>query len=174
VPWQCSVCPRSDRKTIDTALEGGTSFRKVAQTFGLGRTSVTNHAGRCIGVVESRERSRAAQGRQRRKTPAVAVDVAAVESPADVMREVQRMYKEAWALYEEAKRTRDTRLMDKALGQIGSTIDRFAKAMKVYDDGTHFVNDHSTKVLQIVSKMSEDELRAYLAGGIGRTEVIDA
>jgi transposase len=163
MPWDCSICTsRSDRPAIDDALKGGTSIRQVARAFGLGRTSVSNHAGRCLGVTETRERSRAARGQPRRKRPSQTAEVRPIESPQDVLQEVQRMYQEAWALYEEAKRTSDTRLMDKALGQVGSTIDRFAKVYGMFKTDIPLNDNRTVNVFANVKPEDLLELRRAL------------
>lgn len=164
MPWDCSLCPRPDRAAIDEALRTGTSLRTIAKTFGLGRTSIGNHA-RCIGALESRERSRAARGRPRRKRPTATLPIPPIESREDVIADLQRLRIEAYTLFESAKGRSDWKQAQLLFNQLVALVDRFGEMHRVLGPkGAVTVNiDASTKALHVLGNLDEATIRAMLA-----------
>lgn len=164
MPLPCSICSHPDLRAIDQALIGKTPLRKIAVTFNVGRTALSNHMHVHTDAWEKRERRAAATRGPRRKRPVVTVDPVVIESPADFVRELQRAYTETLSLLEEGKRTSDTRLVEKCLGQVGSMLDRFAKMLNLYSDSAPILVDRSQKVLNVIGALSDEQLRALIAG----------
>ena len=93
-----------------------------------------------------------------------------LQSPADVLEELRWAYGETKALFDVAKKSRDTRLMDKAIGQAAGLLDRFAKSYGMFSDGTVVNVNQTTQRLEVaVASLSDDQLRAIIAGEAATT-----
>lgn len=121
------------------ALHAQVSWREIERQSGIPKDTVGRHARHCLGLI-SPDPKTARNGRRRaQRTLANAVsaaEAAPIESSADVLRERQYLFAEAKALYERAKASSDTRLLDKALAEAGALLDRFARSFGRFGDGT--------------------------------------
>lgn len=63
----CAIGKRADADTIDTAIRGGGSVRKVAERFGLTKTAVGEHRIRCLGLGVQAPTVKTAKGAKRKK-----------------------------------------------------------------------------------------------------------
>ena len=179
MPWDCSVCPRPDRASIDEALLGRTTLRSVAKTFGLGRTAISNHAAH-IGALEQRQRSRAARGLSRRKKPATPLDIKPIAGPDDVVEDLQRLRVAAYELFEGAKERSDWKQAQLLFGQLVQIIDRFGDMHKVLGAKgvTLNVDQRTQKIVAMYDSLPVEVLRALKTGEttieavIGSLEVV--
>jgi hypothetical protein len=163
----CKVCARPDRAAIDERIVAGTSFREIGRAFGVPKDTIARHARAHVAAATSGNAKRSRENARKRVSRSLsALKVAVtIETPADVMRELSRLYSEALTLFEQAKATGDTRLQEKALAQGGVLIEKLAKALGVFTDAA-IVVDRSTKVLNVLADVPEDVLRAFLTGEI--------
>jgi hypothetical protein len=99
----------------------------------------------------------------------------ALNSPADVLEELRYLYGETKGLYEVAKASHDTRLMDKAISNGAALLDRFAKSFGMFQDGTTInVNPVDAKIVAVVRDMSTEELRAYIRSTAKAPDALEA
>lgn len=162
MPTPCSICSHPELKAIEQALIGKASIRSIAKSFGVGRNALQHHLGFHSDAKETRDRRAAAKGvkRQRRAAAAPEAPAKAIRSTEAVFAELDWQYAEIKALYEEAKSTRDWRLADKALAAAGSLIDKYAKALKVYDDG--FSVNIDARTVRVSPTITEDFMKEYI------------
>jgi hypothetical protein len=164
--YDCSICSRADRDQIDAALRARTPLRSISKTFGGGsdiRTGLKNHAVGCITGLGRGARANAKGGRPRRAgLPTIGDDfiTPSILSANDVITELTWAYGETKRLYEIARAGSDTRLMDKALAQSGTFLEKFSKIHRLYDDGTTVEVD--AKIANVLASLSEDGLRGLL------------
>jgi hypothetical protein len=162
MPLPCSVCSHPKRAEVDAALKSATPIRRLGIEFGLGRTALRNHlTSHSPEAHETRRRRAAAIGKTRRGTARKAISVS-IRTPEDVFEQLEWQYGEMQGLAENARRTGDTLRLEKALVQLGVLIDKFAKALKVYDDGTTVNIDASARVMKLISGLSDSELLALV------------
>lgn len=165
MPAACKICAHDQRDVIDRSILAGTSLRAVARTFQAGRSAIARHGANHVHAADVR--AEVAKSRKMALSKvAVAANLADVklDSPADVLAELRWAYAETKALYEIAKNTSDTRLMDKAIGQSAGILDRFAKSFGMFTDGAVYNIDASTKRLEVaVGKLSDEQLAVALA-----------
>ena len=185
-PTSCSVCEHPEREKIDVALRGGTSIRGIGKTFGIGRTAITGHAAKHTTAIETRAFREAARGRaQNRKTNATATSMKPVESPEDVVADLQTLRVEAFGLFEQAKARADWKSAERIFGQMVAVVDRFGEMHKVLGSkGISFTVDRSTQQISVLASLTDGQLDALLArSAAGETialpsalegEVIDA
>lgn len=185
-PTSCSVCEHPDREKIDVALRGGTSLRGIGKTFGIGRTAITGHAAKHTTAIETRAFREAARGRIRRRKPnAAATSMKPVESPEDVVADLQTLRVEAFGLFEQAKGRADWKSAERIFGQMVAVVDRFGEMHKVLGSkGISFTVDRSTQQISVLASLTDGQLDALLArSAIGETialpreiegEVVDA
>jgi len=162
----CTVCARADRAEIDERLTAKLSIRRISAEFGAGRTALANHASH-TGARAARARSAAARGVSKRRRAAVALEPVEVASPADVLSEWRWLYDQGRTLLAEATQLRDWRLAAKAVESVGGILDKFSRAFGLYaDDAAKIVvNTGEQKIINVVSSMSEEDLRRYLLTG---------
>ena len=185
-PTSCSVCEHPNRDKIDVALRGGTSLRGIGKTFGIGRTAITGHAAKHTTAIETRAFREAARGRvHNRKANAAATSLKPVESPEDVVADLQTLRVEAFGLFEQAKARADWKSAERIFGQMVAVVDRFGEMHKVLGSkGISFTVDRSTQQISVLASLTDGQLDALLArSAIGETialpreiegEVVDA
>jgi len=161
----CSVCESPDREKIDVALRGGTSLRGIGKTFGIGRTAITGHAAKHTTAIETRAFREAARGRIRRRKPnAAATSMKPVESPEDVVADLQTLRVEAFGLFEQAKGRADWKSAERIFGQMVAVVDRFGEMHKVLGSkGISFTVDRSTQQISVLASLTDGQLDALLA-----------
>ena len=159
----CSVCESPDREKIDAALRGGTSLRGIGKTFGIGRTAITGHAAKHTTAIETRAFREAARGRIR-KPKAVTQSVKPIESPEDVVADLQWLRTEALGLYAQAKARHDWKSAERIFVQVVSVVDRFAEMHRVLGGkGVSVTVDRSTQQISILASLTDGQLDALLA-----------
>lgn len=89
-----------------------------------------------------------------------------IESAEDVVADLQRLRNEAFDLFEGAKARKDWQRAQQLFTQLVAIIDRFGEMHKVLGPkgSVNVVIDNSTRALTVLSKLSDAELRAIIAG----------
>jgi hypothetical protein len=156
----CKICSHDRREAIDRAILAGTSLRMVARTFNIARTATQRHASNHVHAADVR--AEVAKARKQvltevaASTPAGPVQIA---SASDVLDELRWAYGETKQLYEIAKAASDTRLMDKAISQVGAFLEKFSRCFGMYQDGVTVNLDARTIN---VSGASPEFMREYI------------
>jgi hypothetical protein len=161
----CKICSHDRREAIDRAILAGTSLRMVARSFNIARTATQRHAS---NHVHADVRAEVAKARQQVLTQVAASTPAGpvqIESAGDVLDELRWAYGETKQLYEIAKASTDTRLMDKAIGQVGTFLDKFARAFGMFNDGVVVnVDARQTRIIEIYDSLPLETVRRIKAG----------
>lgn len=179
-PTSCTVCEHPQREQIDVALRGGTSVRSICKAFDVGRTAVSGHAAKHTTALETRKYREAARGGRRRPLEASAPALKPIDSPEDVVEDLQRLRIESFELFEKAKARADWKSAERIFGQVVAVVDRFGEMHKVLGSkGISVTVDRSTRVLNVLGGLSEAELRALLVRAeagetVALPEVLDA
>jgi hypothetical protein len=159
----CTVCDRPDRERIDAALRGGTSVRGIAKAFDLGRTAIAGHAARHTTAEQTRKYRDAAKNGRKRAPKAAIVELKPIENPEDVVSDLQRLRVSAFDLFAQAQARADWKSAERIFSQLIAVVDRFGEMHRVLGSkGVNVTVDRSTRVLNVLGAMSEDDLRALL------------
>lgn len=172
-PTACSICEHPERDKIDIALRGGTSVRAVAKSYDVGRTAVTGHASKHTTAIETRNHRVAARSRMRNpKSATVAMTIKPVESPEDVVEDLQRLRVEAFGLFEEAKARADWKSAERIFGQVVAVVDRFGEMHRVLGSkGVNVTVDRSTQQISILASLTDGQLDALLARSVAGVSI---
>jgi hypothetical protein len=180
----CTVCRHVRRGEIDTAIHALTSFRMVGRTFGVPKDTIARHARAHCGITETpAQATENARRRSERKVAASVVDVKPIETAEDVVEDLQWLRVEAMGLFEQAKARSDWKSAERLFSQLVAVTDRFGEMHKVLGPkGSVTVSiDRSSRVMNVIGAMSEDDLRKLLARAeagetiaLPTSEVIDA
>jgi hypothetical protein len=88
-----------------------------------------------------------------------------LRSPSDVLGALESVVSESLALLERSKATGDLRMQNSLLNTLVATLDKLAKSVGLYQDGTVVnVNTTNQRLELAVSKLSDDQLLALLGG----------
>ncbi len=163
MPPPCRVCGHPQRKQIEDELIRCTPERKIAAQFGLGRTSISNHARSHCDAREIRaKRKRAARivaAERRGFKPATVT----IDGAADVLECSKRLLGEVLGVASHAKELHDDRLALQAAKQATDLLTQIGRAHGLFREESLVVNiDASAKALKIIGEMPEPELRAAL------------
>lgn len=163
----CSVCERNDRDQIDGAIRARTSDRAIAKRFGIGRTAIKNHALAHVTGLGRDARPNAKGGRPRNAPPPVPETPIDLRDRDAVMVEFGAMYGETRALLVLAKQSGDLVRIEKAIAACCDVLDRHAKTLGLFTDGTVVNIDARTqKVVALYDSLSTEVLERLAAGEI--------
>jgi hypothetical protein len=170
---KCVGCVRKDRKGIEAAINSGTALADVSRAFHISRDTLQRHrADHMPKPILSAPAAPAALT----ETPAypkpaplaiVTLPRAkTVESAEDVIADLQRLRNEAFDLFESAKAREDWQRAQQLFTQLVAIIDRFGEMHKVLGPkgSVNVVIDNSSRTLNMLSRLSDAELRAIIAG----------
>jgi hypothetical protein len=154
----CTVCTHPDHVAIDKKLAGGHEAASLARKYSLEPTSVRRHKAshlvrpRTVGEVGS-DAEFAAWLEQRN-----------LETPADVLAYAKHCVWRIDRLAEKAEADGDLSTAVRAItATLKSMETLFGKVTGLISDSPTI--DASTKVIAVLSSLSEQQLRAFLAGG---------
>jgi hypothetical protein len=195
LPQLCRVCHRKDRRRIEAALAAGTPMADVARTHHVSADSIKRHraSGHIAGMPKPEPRPPRVPKPKRVPKPAVdglaatevqrlrapeaeperftlaqattALEPVSLRSPEDVLTALEWSVGETKALLQRAKDAGDLRLQNQLLQTAIGALDKLAKSVGLYSDGTIVNVDAGTRKLEIAcASLSTDELRLLLAG----------
>jgi hypothetical protein len=160
----CKICTRADRQQIDAALTSGSALESVAQAFSLPLYSAQRHRANHVKAIS--EKTQATATATPAPSPIDPVKLS-LRSPEDVLEQLEWAVAETKALLESAKAAGDLRLQDRLLQTALGALDKLAKSVGLYNDGTVVNVNTTTQRLELaVSKMTDEQLRALLAGNM--------
>jgi hypothetical protein len=176
MPYLCKICTSDRRESIDRSILAGTSLRTIASTFNISRMAVQRHGANHVHAADVR--AEVAKARKQvltevaASTPAGPVQIA---SASDVLDELRWTYGETKQLYEIAKASSDTRLMDKAIGQVGAFLEKFSRCFGMYQDGvTVNIDARQTKLIAMYDALPEGVLLALDRGETTIEQVLES
>lgn len=140
------------------------SIRKTARAFSIGTSTISRHAAHS-GVRSARNAEHKNDSEDVCPGPIVPI-----ESAEDVRREWLWQYNELRTIYEAAKARNDWQRANRVMDSASALVEKFAKMLGLYSDGPNIVLDQSTKVIAMVSKLTDAELRALARGEPLETE----
>jgi hypothetical protein len=161
VPRRCSVCANKHTAEISKELLAGGSIRGVASRYHIVAASVGRHLRGCLRTVRKAEKLRGDEARTS------VADSSRFDSldPKTLVAATARLVDEALDLLGHAKKADDRRTALVALREARDGLALLMKAagMLAGDVGTTVI-DNRKQVLNVLGKLSEDELRAIVAG----------
>ena len=169
----CTICRDPRRDEIDAAILQQVPTRTVAQKFGIKRHDpLVRHRKNCLGdqigyLNEERSalHARVAVPRVKAALAAiegnrVAIEPGVLETPEDVLAAARLVNHELEEITHEARRLGDGRMALGAVRERVGLLSFFARAFHMFDEGGTTI-DQSTKVVNFLGKLSDDELRAF-------------
>ncbi len=164
MPRSCSICSHPETAKITKALTSGDSLRSTASRFHITAAATHRHLTRCLKVTRSIEKL---EKPRLDATQTSVSDSSRFDSlePKTLVAATARLVDEALSLLEHAKRADDRRTALVALREARDGLALLMKAagMLAGDVGTTVI-DNRKQVLNVLGKLSEDELRAIVAG----------
>jgi hypothetical protein len=181
---RCTICVRGDRTRIDAALLSGSEVKETARAYSVSSFALLRHrsAGHVLGIAAApkpkpvvpglnpaeveRLRPPATRAAEPQPAPASIEPVSvSLRSPSDVLGALESVVSESLALLERSKATGDLRMQNSLLNTLVATLDKLAKSVGLYQDGTVVnVNTTNQRLELAVSKLSDDQLLALLGG----------
>ncbi len=171
MPRQCSVCTHLESAAITKELLAGGSTRGVASRYGTTGASVGRHLRGCLRVVRRAEAS--AQDGTRAESAALSRFDSS--DPQSLVATTARLVDEALGLLEHAKNAGDRRT---ALQALREARDGLALLMRVAgllapDNSVTVAVDARKQSIQLLGKLTEDELRALARGAMNEPGAIE-
>ncbi|MGA7094761.1 MAG: hypothetical protein WBX23_12085 [Candidatus Cybelea sp.] len=163
MPRACSICTHERTAEITKALTSGDSLRAIAARFEVTTAAAQRHLRNCLRTVRRAEKS--APDETRINAP-VSSRFDTLD-PSTLVAATARLVDEALDLLEHAKRADDRRT---ALVALREARDGLALLMKTAgmlagDASSTTVIDQRRQVVQVLGKLTDDELRVLIAGG---------
>lgn len=164
----CTICKDDRREEIDAALLSSTPAPVIAKKFGFKRRdALARHRRNCLGghVLYLDNQRRATRTRVKEvlapvKNNRVTLEPGALETPDDVLGAARRLHHELEEIAAEARELGDTKTALFAMRSTLGVLEFFGRALKMFDEGTRI--DQSTKIVQFLGTMSDNELRAII------------
>jgi hypothetical protein len=160
----CTTCQHPERAAIDAALRAGTSERQIGKTYGLGRTTIANHRGRCVVGLGRDAKPKSRGGRPPKPPAVVSEELRRIESAEDVIEDLQRLRVEAFDLFSAAKSRADWKQAQLLFNSLMQLVDRFGEMHKVLGSkssfAVNFIDAREQTVLNTLAGMTVEQLRA--------------
>jgi hypothetical protein len=167
MPRTCSVCGHDNTADIAKAIAVGGSNRTIALRFEVTESAVQRHRVNCLRAPRRQKESRQAATLEG-SAGSVRFDSAGgtIASPQDLLSRLQSLFR-LGDLLEEAITRKDVDAVVKLARELRATAESYAKlAGWLAVDGTSSTMiDNRKQVIQVLANLSEDELRALVAGG---------
>ncbi len=168
----CTVCADERKDAIDADLLT-VSDRVAALKFGLSRAAVGRHRRNHLkGEVlflnaaraEVKTRMGAVDGKRAAQLLATRMPATtgALETPEDVLSEARDLFRATKELVANADRTGDSHGALRALREARAVLELFGRAYHMFEDGGLKI-DQSTKIVNVLGGLSDDEMRAFIA-----------
>jgi len=172
---RCVVCADERVSRIDADLVQ-TTIRVVARKYGLPKSNVDRHrryhlAGEVAFLNASKDEIRTRTGvlDAHRAVALLETRMPAsegpLETPADVLTEVRGLFRKVSQLTSDADRTGDSITALKAMAEARRLLELFGRAFHMFDEGGVTI-DQSSKVINVVNGMSDDDIRRFLASAV--------
>jgi len=161
----CSVCTHARSADITKALTAGDSVRGISSRFGVTAAAAHRHLQNCLRITRRVEKPR-------EKSAGGMIDAlsrfekSGSQDPAKLVEMTARLVDEALDLLEHAKRADDRRTALTALREArdGLALLMRSAGMLAGDAGATTVIDQRRQVVNVLAKLTEDELRAIATG----------
>lgn len=108
----CTICSHPERAAIDQAISAGTSYRNIAQQFGVGYTAVARHASEHIAQAVASSQAAKREG-----------------AALDVIAQLKAINDAALAVLKDARKAGDGELTLKAIDRLQRQIELQAKLL---------------------------------------------
>lgn len=163
---KCSCCTHAQTAEITKAIMAGDPLRAIASRFGVTLGSAQRHAVNCLRAPRKpekpdREAARVGAGDSFRFDS----NANAISSPKDLLDRLQSLFR-LGDLLEEAYQKRDVDACVKLAREYRAAAESYAKVAGWMTDASagSVLIDQRRQVVNVLAKLSEDELRALAAG----------
>ena len=166
LPRACSACAHAEAGAIAKAIAGSASNLEVARRFGITDSSVQRHRVNCLRSPRRPKKS----GRDSSPSESGAslrFDSASgkIASPKDLLERLQSLFR-LGDLLEEAIARKDVDAVVKLARELRATAESYAKVAGwlAVDGASSTLIDNRKQTIQVLASISEEDLRAFLAG----------